>query len=114
MEVLVDGIGPVRGRAGSNISEGDPTVVLIRPEKLRLISAAAAGPADGLTGRLERMVRMGFVNHYRVRLRNDDSLLVYGLEGSGPEVTHTLHSGAAVQLSWNFNDARVFPAETGE
>jgi len=110
-EVDLDGVGRVRGRIAGQIPEQARVALLVRPEKMVLSSANDTTHDAAISGTLAHVSHLGFVTHYTVRLAQGQDVLCYRLNdrleaGAGP-----LAEGQRVVLSWNEEDARIFPAD---
>lgn len=109
--VDVDGVGRLRGRVVETLEDQAQVALLVRPEKMRL-SLDGKPTGDGeIAGVLAHVSRLGFVTHYTVRLDGGQDVLCYRLADSAAGDTLALEEGQRVVLSWNQEDARIFPTD---
>jgi spermidine/putrescine transport system ATP-binding protein len=112
-EVEIPHIGRVRGRLACAPTPGADVSLLVRPEKIRLVTdpVVAGGARSGTPGRLSHVSHLGFVTHYSVRIATGQDLLCYRLSDTVSEDAASLHEGQDTLLAWDEADARVFPAD---
>jgi spermidine/putrescine transport system ATP-binding protein len=108
--VDVDGIGRLRGRVSGSLSIQQRAALLVRPEKMRLSFENRPAGDDEIAGALAHVSRLGFVTHYAVRLDRGQDVLCYRLADTEGDAG-ALQEGRRVVLSWNAEDARIFPAD---
>jgi spermidine/putrescine ABC transporter ATP-binding subunit len=119
VEVDVDGVGRLRAAADGTKTgamapaPGQRSVVLVRPERVRIGTSAPEGAANAVAGTLEKVAHLGFVTHCSVRLPGGTELLAFRLHDVAGSDAGTPREGERVVLSWQAGDARLFPAETG-
>ncbi len=101
--------GIVEGIANGAMSSGSAATLLVRPERIRLTTQPAdSGPV--VRGTVGKIAHLGFVTHCTVRLPNGRDVLAFKLNVEGSRFDG-LTGGQAVFLSWQANDAHVFPAD---
>ncbi|MEO7854111.1 MAG: ABC transporter ATP-binding protein [Rubrivivax sp.] len=109
VSVEFDGGGSVEGIANVAMNSGSLATLLVRPERIRL-SAQPADSGPTLRGTVGKIAHLGFVTHCTVRLSNGRDVLAFRLNVEGSRFDH-FSEGQAVFLSWQANDAHVFPAD---
>jgi spermidine/putrescine ABC transporter ATP-binding subunit len=97
--VQLNGAGPLRLRLPANdAAAGEPALVAVRPEKMRLTAAPVPG-ADGVAAEVIDHVFRGTYHAYQVRIAGrEEPLFVYHqADGTDGPV---FESGRAVHVSW--------------
>jgi putative spermidine/putrescine transport system ATP-binding protein len=90
---------------------GSSAVVVVRPERVRLVRLAGAMPTDAentVTGTIADVIYLGSVKKYVVRLSSGQEVSVTEQAGSDPRVM--LERSAAVRLLWRSDDAVALPS----
>ena len=91
--VELDGIGPVRTSAPSQVPPGAAVTVSVRPERLRL----GAGGVNEVPGHIAESIYRGGVLDHQVTLANGATLTVWQVLGGEPPP----RPGEAVAVSWD-------------
>ncbi len=98
--VDVEGLGPVRVASASTLAAGRPGTIALRPEHVRIETAAPAGAPDNhFEGRVSDLLYLGDVTVYIVDTpggRKIEALLANSATGRA----RFLKVGDAVQMSW--------------
>ena len=109
-------LGGLGLRAVGSGRPGRRTVV-VRPERITLEPAEAAGPVpeghNAFTGLVDRVVYLGPATHLVVRLPDGQALLV-AVPNSGEPLSSPFVTGRAVRASFPPEAARVLTEEPGE
>ncbi|HET9944117.1 MAG TPA: ABC transporter ATP-binding protein [Actinomycetes bacterium] len=123
VEVLGTDGGTVTARLGGlalrAVGAGQPgrRTVVVRPERITLEPADAAGPVpeghNAFTGLVDRVVYLGPATHLVVRLPDGQALLV-AVPNSGEPMSSPFVAGRAVRASFPPEAARVLAEEPGE
>jgi spermidine/putrescine transport system ATP-binding protein len=123
VEVLGTDGGTVTARLGGlglrAVGAGRPgrRTVVVRPERITLEPADAAGPVpeghNAFTGLVDRVVYLGPSTHLVVRLPDGQALLV-AVANTGEPLSSPFVSGRAVRASFPPEAARVLTEEPGE
>jgi spermidine/putrescine transport system ATP-binding protein len=123
VEVLGTDGGEVTARLGGlglrAVGSGQPgrRTVVVRPERITLEPADAAGPVpeghNAFTGLVDRVVYLGPATHLVVRLPDGQALLV-AVANSGEPMSSPFVTGRAVRASFPPEAARVLAEEPGQ
>ena len=92
------------------LAVGSSAVVVVRPERVRVVRLADAMPTDAentVTGTIADVIYLGSVKKYVVRLGSGQEVSVTEQAGSDPRVM--LERSAAVRLLWRSDDAVALP-----
>jgi ABC-type Fe3+/spermidine/putrescine transport system ATPase subunit len=81
-------------------------ILAIRPERVRLCLAPAAGEGNALSAQVTNVVYLGSHAHYYVRLATGEALVAFQTAAEGPAIK----VGAPVWATWRTEDVRVVPA----
>jgi ABC-type Fe3+/spermidine/putrescine transport system ATPase subunit len=81
-------------------------ILAIRPERVRLCLAPAAGEGSALSAQVTNVVYLGSHAHYYVRLATGEALVAFQTAAEGPAIK----VGAPVWATWRTEDVRVVPA----
>jgi len=92
-------------REGTTFSPGDKVLMAVRPEHLRLESAAEQSGMNTVPGRVVRQKFTGKVVQYEVMLDEVTSFVVDGAADRSPE------ANAAVQVAWDVSATHLYPYE---
>ena len=96
----VDGLGPVRVAAASAIAAGRPGTIALRPEKIRIESAAPADTPDNhCRGTVSDLLYMGDVTVYKVDTPGGPKIEAL-LANSASGRAKFFEVGDAVEMSW--------------
>jgi spermidine/putrescine transport system ATP-binding protein len=112
-EVALDNGGRGGGRPAVGLQTGDTVALLVRPERTRLSAAPPANPKAAVAGHVAKIADLGFITHYFVRVSDRQDALAYRMNDTERSAADRIEEGQRVYLSWDHNDARLFPASAG-
>jgi putative spermidine/putrescine transport system ATP-binding protein len=93
----------------SNVIERDGRQLTVRPEKIRILDAAAPAPegSPSAAGVVREVVYLGSVTRYVVELDEGETLVAMRQNAETSETEVPLARGARVRLAWSARSARV-------
>ncbi|MEB2317197.1 MAG: ABC transporter ATP-binding protein [Pseudomonadota bacterium] len=106
MEVPRLGRLPTRGIDG--LAPGKPAALLVRPERMRITSRVENAPPGSLAGSVSKITELGSITQYRVRLENEQEVLVLRLNRPEADSASPTTEEQQVRVWWPQEDAKVF------